>query len=444
METEQQRKLTVEKLVFRGDGLGHYGDKAVFIPMVAPGEIVTWKPLREKTRYIRGRLLEVTTSSPDRVLPTCPAFGQCGGCQWQHLRYAAQLYWKREIVSEILTRVRGVSEGKIREIIPSPQGFHYRSRTRLALGRNGPGYYRAESHRIVSVRQCPLLDERLNRVLTELSEVIKGSFWGRKRGELLIENGDLGRPRVILRFSAPFPGGGERNWEELDEIIGLAKDVSFSLWWDISSGDEPELLAGNDSVVLLPVEGMKIKLTVPPGGFFQANLGQNRRLSGLVIQALEEEGLLASGVRVLDFYCGMGNFSIPLAFRGCEVTGVDSASSSIEAARRNAAANGVSHVEFVRAEAARYFRESLSKGKGVPDALILDPPRIGAKELVKAMVGSGILPGIIVYVSCDPMTLARDLKYLLEDALYEVRSVTPFDMFPQTFHIETVTVLRRK
>ena len=443
MKAASQKSLKIEKLIYRGSGLGHWGGKAVFVPFTAPGDIISWETVQEKKRFIQGRLLDVLSPSPDRVAPLCPDFGRCGGCQWQHIHYRKQGHWKHKIVAEILAKTASIPAERVAPILPSPSPWHYRARARLAWGKEDVGFYRNRSHRIIPIEHCPLLDPRLNNILSNIQKALTARPLSRMGKELLLEVGDSGTPRVILRFR---PGTSRRTdsaQDALQEVAALAERGGFSLWADTHCNGAPTLLAGAGKVILQPMADNALKLTVPPGGFSQVNLAQNRRLTALVAKIIEDSGASSCKKKVLDLYCGMGNFSLPIALKGGLVTGVDSTQSAIKMARQNAVASGIHSARFICANAGDFLRKHLRRKEPPYDILVMDPPRTGALEIAKLLTASNKRPEIIVYVSCDPMTHARDLK-MLTPAAYDVQSVIPIDMFPQTFHIETFTVLRRR
>jgi len=440
----EQKHLKIEKLVYRGNGLGHHGGKAVFVPFTVPGDTILWEVVREKKHFIQGRLLKVLFPSPDRAVPLCSDFGRCGGCQWQHINYDIQLHWKNVIVAEILGKTASVPAGRVVPILSSHSPWYYRTRARLVWEAGRVGFYQNRSHRIIPVERCALLDPRLNNVLGAVKGTLTSLSLARMgRGELLLEAGDSGSPRVILRFrpDTSLKMGTIQN--ALQGIISLAGRKGFSLWIDTNGSGTAALLAGKDEVALRPMQEAALSLAVPPGGFSQASLEQNRRLTALITKIVEENALSSDGKRVLDLYCGMGNLSLPMALKGGRITGIDSARASIQTARRNAVANGIRTATFICADAGDFLREYLQGGGDSCDTLVLDPPRTGAREIAELLAVSARCPETIVYVSCDPMTLARDLKILTGSA-YNVLSVTPIDMFPQTFHIETVALLRKK
>ena len=268
------------------------------------------------------------------------------------------------------------------------------------------------------------------------------SLFGGMGGELILESGDTGTPRVIFRPRSVFLQHLTQTLKELAGWERLAEQQNFSLWIAMPGRSTPTRITGENSLFLSPLTGTSLRLGVPPGGFYQINLPQNRILSELILHILEKFPPLSRPLRVLDLFCGMGNFSIPLAHAGCQVTGVDNSFHAIETARKNKAENKIKTAEFTNAKAETYLLACLNGRKSPFDILILDPPRTGARAVAETLAGWAETPPVILYVSCDPMTLARDLGLLMA-ASYKVVSVTPIDMFPQTFHIETVTILQR-
>jgi len=434
----KRAKIKIEKLVYRGEGLGYWEGKAVFVPYTLPGEVVVFEIVQEKRRFIRGRLVSVLEASSDRISPSCSAFGRCGGCQWQHIRYEKQIEWKHKILREILGRTLGLPEDRVNAPIPSyPYG--YRSRARLIWDEGEVGFRSFKSHRLVPVARCPLLVRPLEHLQSILEKKIKRlSPFSQTRGDLLLEAGDGGHSRVIFRFHTSFAKRENRS-EKLREVF--ERETKSAVWVEEANGSLPVLVVGEDLLFLTPWEGTSLRLRVPPGGFFQANLNQNRRLTALVLEEIERLRPTRP-LKILDLFCGMGNFSLPVASLGHEVVGVEVAASSIEAAKENAVSNRLGAVSFFCEKAERYIEELSKKGEIPFDVLILDPPRVGAKAIAEILARSDNSPLLVLYISCDPMTLARDLKILAP--VYEIESVKVVDMFPQTFHIETLAVLKRK
>ena len=430
-------QLRIDSLVYQGDGLGRYQGKAVFVPFSAPGDLLLCKVIEEKRRFARGRIERVVVPSSCRVSPRCSLFGSCGGCQWQHLDYGSQVEAKGEIFSSILQRYASVPPEVVGEAVPSPElwGYRYRCRLRSQGGAKGGrlGFLGRRSHQVVDVERCPVLAEELNRLLEVVRSRLRGVFY--LLSDLLLEAGDRGAPRVLLKGSSlSSKGEGRRLWEDATaKMVELAQAEGFSLFLSRGSGMEPLHLEGG--VDVNPLGDSDLLLELPPFGFFQGNLSQNRRLNRLILQLVDTWLETPSTARVLDLFCGMGNLSVPLATVCGEVIGVEASPSAVEAAWRNARRNGLTNLRFLRESCENFLRFA---EPGEFQLVVLDPPRTGAKREIPLL--AELRPSVVIYVSCDPMTLARDLRELVAVG-YEVVSSVPLDMFPHTFHIESVTVL---
>ncbi len=444
--------LNIEKLVFGGSGLGFEDGRAIFVPYTAPGDRIFYKPFKKKRRFVKGRLTYVETPSDERVDPECPYFTRCGGCQWQHIGLPRQLYWKEEIFSSILVGKCGVSPERLLPVIPSPLEWNYRSRARLHVQfRKGSvlaGFFMPESHSVCTVEQCMLLDTRINTLLELASRHLFSGFELEKNGtrlEVILEAGDLGGTSIVVN-SPSMRRKRKRDAKFVDALMpgasALAEASCLPVSVSLSGDGGTVLLSANRDCpqppIIEPERGIYLKL--PAGGFSQVNLGQNRNLVRLVKEAVGHGR--ANPERILDLFCGMGNFTLPLSFMCAEIVGVDYSSHSIDAARENCKENGITNASFVAGSVEGFVASRPDSIRGF-DVVVLDPPRTGAKEAVKAICTAGI--PLVVYVSCDPMTLARDMGFLL-DAGYELRWSRPVDLFPHTYHIESVTVmeLRRR
>jgi len=440
--------LHIEKLVYGGDGLGYHHGKAVFIPLTVPGDTVLWKRVQDKKRFSRGLITRITEPSPLRIAPSCPDFGTCGGCHWQHIGYSGQTGWKQKIFSSTMARNCGIPEDKIKPLIPSPDEWYYRIRTRLRVRwtRNGveTGFFQGRSHRLVPVENCPVLDRRLNLVIEKIRAHLINRPGAPARGTRLIilEAGDSGGVRIILDAGQNRRNPGHELRHRTDELEAFTTILASSCTFPVTV-----MARENDGIVtagrgrdippvIQPLGPGGIQLKMPPGEFSQINPAQNRTLVSLVMDAVRQS--LPAPSRILDLYCGMGNFTLPLAGLCHEIHGVDASAVSIEAAKRNAGSNSIRNAEFT-AMPVESFVASARKMKDW-SLVLLDPPRTGAASAVKAI--AHIAPRTVIYVSCDPMTLVRDMKVLLE-AGYTARWSRPVDLFPHTYHIESVTVLDR-
>lgn len=442
--------LYIEKLVFGGNGLGRHDGIAVFIPYTVPGDTVHWGITARKKRFCKGRLLKIIRPSACRVPPECPCFLKCGGCQWQHVEYSEQIRWKQDIFTSALVRGCGINTYDIHAIEPAPSLWNYRSRARLKVvwreGKGAAGFFQAGSHELVPVRYCLLLNQRLNTLLESAWHHLlepgaaRDGFSGME-----LEAGDYGVCRIILDFSRNIKAGSPGNPAFYGKAVrsgaeALVAACPFAVTVMARYGNDITFIAGEapdgnaTGPIICPVAQPEIELHLPPGGFSQINAEQNRTLVSLVTRAIREKK--KSAKRILDLFCGMGNFTIPLASCCDKIHGVDASEVSIRAAADNARLNHVCnatfHVSMVETYVARM------KDIGGYDVVLMDPPRTGAVKAATALASAG--PSTIIYVSCDPMTLARDLKVFIE-AGYMVRWSVPVDLFPHTYHIESVTVL---
>jgi 23S rRNA (uracil1939-C5)-methyltransferase len=457
----QDLELTIEKLVYGGDGLAHlpadeqppreakgglHGDpgrgkgKAVFIPFVLSGERVDAALTDHKPGFARARLNRVLQPSPSRIEAGCPYFAQCGGCQYQHTSYEQQLQIKSDILRETLHRIAKIELDREIRVHPS-EPWHYRNRTRLRV-RTEPefaiGYNRFASHALLPVRECPITSPLINRALTamwKLGEtgkippaVVEIEFFANAEdSELLLEitlatqqKNDLSRLRPVADLARTLR-------QELPNVIGV---VPFQPAANASvvRTDVPKDLTAEFGSDQLVYRTPNANYRVSAGSFFQTN----RFL-------VDEMAVLVTGGRsggfALDLYAGVGLFSLPLSQTFRQVAAVESAPFSFHDLR----ANSPSNVTGYRVPVDKFLAY-------VPpethfDYVIVDPPRGGLGEKV-ALVAAGLKAPQFTYVSCDPATLARDLR-VLTGAGYQIAEVHLLDLFPQTFHIETVVRLQR-
>jgi len=422
-------QVKIEKLVYGGEGMGHADGVAVFVPFVLPGETVALRLEAQKKKFARGRVEQLLEVSDQRVEALCPYFTRCGGCHYQHLPYEAQLAYKKEILVETLSRLGGVRwEGAVTTHGSQPFGYRNRAQWKVRhIGGDGAaiGYLEAGTQTLCPVDRCPILSPALEDTLTRL----RGLLERREIPTTLVEveafvDGDDAR----LLLSASFSNLGGKTAEELGARLRGAIPAIESLLLHDASRDRFELMG--PGYVRYRVGDRSYR--VGHLSFFQVNR--------FLVEALSRAATNgASGKLALDLYAGVGLFSLPLA-RGFErvlaVEGNPAATRDLEE-NIKAAAPGDGHVE-ARTQDAEHF---LPRFRERPDFVLLDPPRAGLDDAVRAWLLSSGAPEIR-YVSCDPATLARDLKQLCEG--YDVAAIDLFDLFPQSFHLETLVGLRRK
>ncbi|MBF8259246.1 MAG: TRAM protein [Actinobacteria bacterium] len=386
----------------RPEGMG-----VLFVRWALPGEVVSVRLVERKREYAFAEAVEVLSPSPHRVDPPCEVFGECGGCQLQHADYPYQLEMKREILREAFRRIGKTDVAP--EIAPPREPFGYRYRGRFRVDGEKVGFHGERSHRLVPVSRCPLMIDAINAVLPGL------------RG--------LGRFAVVsgvqvasdgVRASASFPGVpfGKGMVEHLAGRTGGV--LSGARFEDRSWGEER---------ITLPLEG--ISYSVSPRGFFQANWRMNQAMVRRIGAILGE----SAGARLLDLYAGAGNFALPLAAKVREVVAVEGEAQSFRELRDNVRGNALGNVRIVRSSVETFRPE------GRFDALVLDPPRAGLSERSLERVRE-IAAGNVFYVSCNPSTLARDVRSLSDR--YVLASLEMHDFFPNTHHVEALAVLRSR
>jgi 23S rRNA (uracil1939-C5)-methyltransferase len=395
-----------------GAALGRHEGKVVFVPYAIPGEEVLVEIVEDKGRYARGRLVEVLSRLTQRVPPPCPHFGShgCGGCHWQHIAYETQLELKQHIVQDQLERIGRFESMPVRPMIESSEPWRYRNHVQFTLDEHGRlGFMAAESQRVVPIGEChimhPLLEEVFVALDLELPEL--------KR--LLLRCGvNTGQRMAVFE-----------TYE--DEPFELEVDLPVSCVFLLSDGRTATLIGQEYISEILAGQEYRISAS----SFFQVNTPQAEELVRLVRNYLAPTG---SGV-LLDAYCGVGVFGLSLASEVGQVIGVEESPSAVADARFNAGL--ADNAEFIEGRVEEVLP---SLGDSI-DLAVLDPPRQGcASKALTAL--AGLTPDKIVYVSCDPATLARDTRLLVQ-AGYQLVEVQPVDMFPQTYHIENVALLRR-
>lgn len=420
--------LKIESLAYGGKGVARVDGKVLFVTGAAPGDLAICRLTREKKRYAEAELAELVEASELRRKPPCPVADQCGGCQWQYLEYADQCRWKEDIFRGLLQRQAGVEDAQILPIVPAPDEWHYRSRVQFKCfqhqGKFLTGFYRPGSHVVVDVDSCPVVAEKLNAVLAQIKPQLAESPFAPSISQIDMGLGDDGQIRVVIHT--------QNDLQPLaDYCRPLAEETGISLFLQSERKKKPQHVCGPVDLQIT-IDQPPLQLAYGPGGFAQINLQQNRNLVEAVLQAAQ----LSGTETVLDLYCGMGNFSLPLARQAGRVVAVEDFAPSIAKGRENAAANGIENVSFECRPAEGYLNKS---GQDVYfDLVLLDPPRSGAYPVMAELLEHR--PRKIIYVSCDPATLARDLKSLLHGG-YRLDSSQPFDLFPQTYHMESLSVL---
>lgn len=430
---------TIDKLAFGGSGVCRIGGKVCFVPFSCPGDEVSLRITAEKKSYCTASICEVITPSPARIVPECAVFEACGGCSWQHVRYSFQLEQKRKIIAETLWRGARVPEELIEDIVGAPLQYGYRNRMQFKVSVHGGelriGFYRQGSHQVVDAAAgCPVAVSDINQALSCFRNILRTYPDVGLVSQLSIDAGDSG-VIVVIHQSGKVSAKGRSYLIDRSGDLGPCSGLFLAT----DKQPCPEMLWGSPEISyrMNPAgsEQQTIELMYPPGGFAQVHQRQNLSM----LSVIRRLGGFAATEQLLDLYCGNGNFSIPLAGDVASVTGIEGSAGSILAAEHNRKVNEVANIRFVCDDVTSGVHRLVGEGSRF-DTVLLDPPRSGAGDAVSGIVR--LQPGKIIYVSCDPSTLARDCG-LLAGCGYRVISSVPIDMFPQTYHIESVTLLCR-
>jgi 23S rRNA (uracil1939-C5)-methyltransferase len=405
--------LPLTAMAHGGSALGRYKDRVYFVPYAIPGERVRVEIVEARARWARTRLVDVLEPSLHRVEPPCPHFGpgKCGGCHFQHIAYEAQAEFKREVVVDQLARLGGLRDVNVRDIVGAAEPWGYRNHAQFSIAPTGRlGFLTADTHHVVPVEECLILDPLLDDLWAALD-----MEWPQLH-------------RLSLRCGSAT--GDLMAVFELNHYQDFDIEVDFPVSCVLLLADGEVVVLMGNPFLAEHVSGRDYRISA--GSFFQVNTGGAEALVALVRAALSPAG----GETLLDLYCGVGLFALNLAGDVGPVIGVESDPSAIADFEHNA--QGLQQVELlegkVQAVLPRFDRQV--------DLLLLDPPRAGAGKQVVGEIAR-LAPQRVVYVSCDPATLARDARHLTH-AGYQLAELQPVDLFPQTYHVESVALFTRE
>ena len=445
-------ELTIESLVGGGEAIARYEGYTLFVPYAVPGDRLRARVISAKPGYGRALIEEVLAPGPGRAVPKCPVFARCGGCQWQGLDYAGQVEWKTRLVAESLQRFGGLDPaGLLQPTLPSPEPWHYRNKVHWAVskldGQWRIGLYEVRSHTIVDAETCEIQSPLINAMLAAVRELLaefdfapydeaRGTGWlrsvfakaGHRTGETMLG---------LVTRSADFPQA-ERFVAavraRLPELTTLVQNVHPAPGNKLL-GHETRALFG-PGVIRETIGPLTFEISAR--SFFQVNSATIDTLYDQAAQAAQ----LERQPRVVDAYSGTGSIALYLAAKGArEVVGIEIVPPAVEDARASAARNGLAErTRFVTGAVEDQLPRLVKEGLEA-DVVVLDPPRKGCEPSVLETVAAMRVPRV-VYVSCDPATLARDLK-IMAGLGYRTERVQPVDMFPQTAHVENVATLVR-
>lgn len=442
--------IDITDLSSTGDGLGRWEGRVVFVPDTVPGDRIRTKLVQIKPTFARGKLIEVLAASVNRIRPACIVADKCGGCQWQVVDYTAQLTAKEQQVEEALTRIGGFSEIPMRPILGAPNFLGYRNKATYPLARSSEGkvkagYYRKGSHQVVNLNQCPVQDPRLNSLLAEIKADIQQQGWsiydetlhrgrlrhlslriGRRTGEILLTLVTATRQLKNLDDQAA-------QWmARYPDLVGVCLNFNAAKTNAIF-GEETLCIAGRS---FLEEQFMGLRFQIQPTTFFQVYTEQAEHLLHCILEELALQGQET----VIDAYCGIGTLTLPVAQRVRRCIGLEVHSASVHQGWENSALNDIGNAEFRIGHVATLLPQVVAELETAPDIVLLDPPRKGCDRPVLDSL-MAVKPQRIVYMSCNPATLARDLKILCSEGGYQLAMVQPADFFPQTAHVECAAFL---
>ncbi|MBD1370771.1 23S rRNA (uracil(1939)-C(5))-methyltransferase RlmD [Hazenella sp. IB182357] len=432
-----------------GSGVGKYHGFTVFTPLVIPGEVVQVRINQVKKTFAQAELLTVVEECNERVAPPCPIFESCGGCQLQHMAYEVQLLMKGQQVVDSFKRIGGLDHLHIEPVIGMKNPWRYRNKAQVPVGlRNGKwvaGFYEAGTHEIVDMETCLIQDPQNDHMIATIKQLAAECHippYNERTGEgilrhVMVRHGFKTDETMVVLVTTHNDFPGKKKWlrkiqETLPSLTSLIQNVNARKT-NVILGKKNDLIAGNE-VIVDQIGAVQFKIS--PHSFYQVNPVQTEVLYDQVRQFAE----LTGAETVIDAYCGIGTIGIYLAAQAKAVYGVEIVEAAVQDAIENARLNQMRHVHFTVGAAEKVMPQWVREGIK-PDVIILDPPRKGCDQaLLSASVS--MQPDRIVYVSCNPATLARDAKFLAE-AGYEIKKVQPVDMFPHTGHVECVVLFSR-
>jgi 23S rRNA (uracil1939-C5)-methyltransferase len=427
---------TIESLDQEGRGVTHVDGKVVFIEGALPGETVTYEAIKQRTTYDLARLTGIIRASSMRVEPRCPHFGVCGGCSMQHLDPRAQVAVKQRVLEDNLERIGKVVPEMILPPIHGPTwGYRYRARftARLVFKKGGMlvGFHERKSSYVADMTSCDVIPPRISRLLVPLRQLIGGLSINDRVPQVELAIGE-GMDVLVLRILEPLSPADENS------VRAFADQHQVHLYLQTKGPETARPFHPPDPPPLhYVIPDFSIRMPFLPTDFTQVNHEINRVLIRRAITLLDPQ----PGERIADLFCGLGNFSLAIARRGAQVLGLEGNPGLVKRASSNAAVNGLeSLASFVDRDLFDVTREDVA-ALGPFDRMLIDPPRDGALELMKALEGQG--PQRIVYVSCSPGTLARDAAVLVHQQGYVLRAAGVVNMFPHTSHVESVAVFDR-
>lgn len=441
--------IELEDLAYGGDAVGRKDGFAVFAPQGVPGEVVNIEITQVKQSYARGEIIEVVESVPERITGDCKVNGVCGGCQLQHIDYQAQLEYKREMVKDNIERIGGLSEVDIKPVLGMEHPYFYRNKAQFPVGVKDEdvvtGFYAPGSHEIIDTEECLIQHQLINRVINKAVELVEkheipiydeDSHSGLLRHLVVRVGVCTNQAMLVFVINGQRIPGQQRLAEELmaeiPELVSIQNNINRQKT-NVILGAKTYSVEGESKII--DYIG-SIRYQISAQSFFQVNTLQAKKLYDQILEYAD----LSGEETVVDAYCGIGSISLYLAQAAKQVYGIEVVSQAIDDAKENAELNNIDNCYFKAGKVRKILPKLKSNGLN-PEVIVVDPPRKGChKEVLETFLE--LKPERIIYVSCKPSSLARDLEQLTA-ADYEVEEIQPVDMFPQTYHIEAVAKVVR-
>jgi 23S rRNA (uracil-5-)-methyltransferase RumA len=451
IQLKQTFPLTIKRLGINGEGVGYFKKQVVFVPGALPGEEVVVEATKIHPKFAEAKIKNIRIKSPHRVKPLCPVYDQCGGCQLQHLDYQQQLKEKRDIVIQSLERHTKLNVEKldIRETIGMENPWGYRNKSSFQVGEKSgkvlAGLYGLNSHQLINIEQCAVQHSQTNEATAAIKRILEElqiPIYNEKTNKGIIRTivtrvgVQTGELQVVLITSQKELPKKELIIERIQKRLPNVKSIVQNINGENTSlifGEETLSLAGED-FIQETLGDLQFELSART--FFQLNPTQTVKLYGEVKKAAQ----LTGKEKVVDAYCGVGTIGLWLADQAAEVRGMDVIPESIEDAKKNAKRHGFTNTKYVPGKAEEVLPKWVKKG-WKPDVIIVDPPRTGLdNQLIQTILQ--VEAQKVIYVSCNPSTLAKDIETLSKK--YKVEFIQPVDMFPHTAHVECITHLKFK
>lgn len=433
-QVPREFELEVTDLLQDGRGVGRLEGKAVFVSGALPGERVRVRQTGRNKQFDEGETLEVLQASVDRIVPRCPHFGVCAGCVLQHLGQAQQIAAKQRVLEENLARIGHVEPGRMLEPLVD-EAWGYRRKGRFSVryvekkGRIVLGFRELNPRFVAELAECHTILPELGSRIPQLVALIE-SLEGKRAIPQVEFIAGSGPVALVFRHLEPLSAS------DLEAMKAFATETGFAVFLQSGGVDSVRALWPEQVDLHFDIPAFDLQLAFRPLDFIQVNAGLNQKMIARALEMLDP----LPGDRVLDLFCGLGNFTLPLARRAGRVVGVEGDAGLVARARENAARNGLDNVEFHAADLAKDLSSEPWMRAGF-DKLLIDPPRAGAAEVLTQLPLAGIRR--IVYVSCHPGSLARDAGFLVRERGYRLVSAGAMDMFPQTAHVESIALFEK-